>query len=205
MNAAQSPSAAGGQVPIEFGNAFARLNPLPVSVDGGRPRTWQRLASIGTGHALYASFNWCFDNLLYVYVVYSLGMLKGGAIMLALSFLQCALTLLVYQRMGIDWVGAGLLAEIRRKQQRTRLEEVLVWANSRHPALIFTLLCIFQDPFITAAYFKQGSFGRLARRDWAIFISAVLVSNLYWIFVASLIGQACVALWRFITSLGFWP
>ncbi|MGE0388041.1 MAG: hypothetical protein AB7Q97_25225 [Gammaproteobacteria bacterium] len=162
---------------------------------------WRHLARIGTGHALYATFNWFFDNVLYVYVVYQWGMLRGGAVMTALSFLQCAATLIVYQRMGIDWVGAGLLAQMKRKPEPTRVERLLVWAADRNRVLIFVLLCVFQDPFITTAWFKEGRFDALTRRDWHIFVAAVLVSNLYWIFVASLIGQAVVAAWRFLQGL----
>lgn len=202
MSAAPSSPTAGGHAPIEIGDAFARLTPHAAPAGITPPRLWQRLAQIGTGHALYATFNWVFDNILYVYVVYTLGVLRGGALMMAASFVQCAVTLVVYQRMRIDWVGTGLLAEIRAKPTRTRVENALVWASNRHPGVIFTLLCVFQDPFITAAFFKQGSFERLSRRDWAIFVAAVLVSNLYWIFVASLIGQAVAVLWRFIA--GFW-
>ncbi len=187
---------------LEFGDAFVRLNPVAAPAGFAPPRLWQRLAQIGTGHALYASFNWIFDNVLYVWVVYTLGMLQGGALMMAASGLQCAVTLVVYQRMRIDWVGTGLLAEIRAKERRTRLERLLVWAGNRHPLIIFVMLCVFQDPFITTAWFKQGSFGRLTRRDWAIFTAAVVVANVYWIFVASLIGQTVATLWRLLSA--FW-
>lgn len=201
MSPAQPAPTADAHGAIEFGDAFARLNPVAAPAGLSSPQLWQRLARIGTGHTLYAGFNWVFDNVLYVWVVYTLGMVKGGALMTAASFAQCALTLVVYQRMRIDWVGTGLLAEIRLKRERTRLERALVWASERHPAVIFTLLCVFQDPFITAAWFKQGSFERLTRRDWAIFLAAVVVANLYWIFVASLIGQAVAALWQLLTAV----
>ena len=201
MSPAQPAPTADAHGAIEFGDAFARLNPVAAPAGLDPPQLWQRLARIGTGHALYATFNWVFDNILYVWVVYTLGMVKGGALMMAASFAQCALTLVVYQRMRIDWVGTGLLAEIRLKRERTRLERALVWASERHPAVIFTLLCVFQDPFITAAWFKQGSFGGLTRRDWAIFVAAVVVANVYWIFVASLIGQAVATLWQLLTAL----
>ncbi len=202
MSAAPSSPTAIGHASIELGDALARLHPHVPAVGPVPPRLWQRLAQIGTGHTLYATFNWIFDNILYVYVVYTLGMLRGGALMMAASFVQCAITLVVYQRMRIDWVGTGLLAEIRARRSRTRVENALVWASNRHPGVIFTLLCVFQDPFITAAYFKQGSFERLSRHDWAIFVAAVIVSNVYWIFVASLIGQAVADLWRLVTL--FW-
>ncbi len=201
MSPAHPAHTADGHAAIEFGDAFARLKPVAAPPGFAPPRLWQRLAQIGTGHALYAAFNWVFDNVLYVWVIYTLGMLKGGALMMAASGLQCALTLLVYQRMRVDWVGTGLLAEIRTKPEPTRLERVLIWGSNRHPAVVFILLCVFQDPFITTAWFKQGSFERLDRRDWAIFTSAVVVTNVYWIFAASLIGQAIATAWQSLSAL----
>jgi hypothetical protein len=199
-----TPATATDRQPLEalaFGDTFTGF--APAAAD---PRTlpappWRRLTHIGTGHALYAAFNWCFDNVLYVYVVFTLGMVTGGALMTALSCAQCAVTLLVYQRMRIDWVGSGWLAELRRKPQRSRLEDLMVWAGNGHPALLFTLLCVFQDPFMATAWFKHGNFERLTRRDWSLFGAAVLVSNLYWICVASVIGQVAAAAWRQFTAL----
>ena len=202
MSSPHSAHTADAHAALEFGDAFARLNPIAAPAGLAPPRLWQRLAQIGTGHVLYAGFNWVFDNILYVWVVYTLGVLKGGALMMAASGLQCALTLIVYQRMRVDWVGTGLLAEIRAKSDRTRLERVLVWAGNRHPVVLFTLLCVFQDPFITTAWFKQGSFERLTRRDWILFAGSVMVANVYWIFVASLIGQAIAALWQLVRTFG---
>lgn len=202
MSPAHPVHTADAHAELEFGDALARLNPVPAPAGASPPRVWQRLAQIGTGHALYAAFNWVFDNVLYVWVVYTLGILKGGALMMAASGVQCALTLIVYQRMRVDWVGTGLLAEIRAKTERSRLERVLVWAGDRHPVLIFTLLCVFQDPFITTAWFKQGRFDRLTRQDWSLFAAAVVVANVYWIFVASLIGQAIATLWQLLAA--FW-
>jgi hypothetical protein len=165
------------------------------------PSVWNRLAQVSVGHTLYAAFNWVFDNILYVYVVFTLGVFRGGTLMMTLSLLQCALTLLVYQRMRIDWVGAGWLADIKHKKVRSRVEEVLAWASNRHPALIFTALCLLQDPFITTAYFKQGRFSRLESRDWVMFLASVVASNVYWIFAAALIGQTVAALSKFISSI----
>jgi hypothetical protein len=158
----------------------------------------KRIAQIGAGHSLYATFNWFFDNVLYVYVVYNWGMLRGGAVMTALSFAQCAATLIVYQRMRIDWVGAGLIGALRLKPRPSRAESIILWAHDRNRGLIFVALCLFTDPFLTTAYFKEGQFGEITARDWRVFIASVLVSNVYWIFVASLIGHVLVRLWSLL-------
>lgn len=171
-------------------SGVAALAPMP-----GR----HRLAAIGFGHGLYGAFNWVIDNVVYVYVVHTLGMVVGGAIMTTFSLVQCAVTLIVYERMGIDWVGAGFVQALRDKPHPNAIERLVIWASHGHPVIIFLLLCAWQDPFITTAYFRGGRFHGLSSRDWQLFLLAVLVSNLYWIFVADLIGEVVAALWTFIT------
>jgi len=161
---------------------------------------WRRLAQIGIGHSLYAAFCWLFDHVLYVYVVYTLGKLLGGAIMTAASLLICIATLVIYERMKIDWVGAGLLNEMAAKQRRSPVDRLLIWATRQNNVVVFLILCALSDPFITTAYLRGGAFDGLRKRDWQIFCASVLVSNLYWIFVADLIGHAIVAIWTWMTA-----
>jgi hypothetical protein len=183
------------------GPAGALRTPAPT-LDGG---AWWRLSQIGLGHAAYTAFNWFFDHVLYVYVVYRFGILYGGAVMTALSFVQCAATLSVYQRMGIDWVGAGFLHQLRYKANPSWLERCLIRATTWPPAALFTALCLLQDPFVTTAYFRRGRFGPLAPRDWRIFLGSVLVSNLYWIFVASAVGNLIAWTWHLCQGGGLTP
>jgi hypothetical protein len=138
--------------------------------------------------------------VLYVFVIYHYGMLQGGALMTALSCIQCALTLVIYQRMRIDWVGAGLLAELRTKENPSRLERVLRPLSHWSPKAVFVALCMLQDPFIATAYLREGRFGALTRRDWQHFLVAVLISNLYWILVASVLGNLLAAAWHLISN-----
>lgn len=44
------------------------------------------------------------------------------------------------------------------------------------------MLSLHFDPFVTVVYLRDGSPGRsgLSRRDWAVFWSSVVISNLYW-------------------------
>ena len=120
--------------------------------------------------------------------------------MTALSFVQCAATLVIYQRMGIDWVGAGALHQLQTKPDPSLLERLLVRVTQWPPVALFTALCVLQDPFITTAYFRKGCFGPLARSDWWRFLAALLVSNLYWILVASAVGSLLVATWRLLLN-----
>lgn len=157
-----------------------------------------RLAQIGTGHLLYASFNFVFDEIVYVYVVYRLGMLIGGVIMTMSSLVQCAAMLLVYERMRIDWVGAGSLARLFSVPNPSWWQRLARWAMRRGNVAIFIALCIFQDPFITTAYFRQGRFDGLNGRDWRIFLGSVLLSNFYWTLRSGVAAAILVSAWGWI-------
>ena len=158
----------------------------------------RRLAEIGTGHAFYATISWIFDNVLYVYVIYRLGLLVGGVIMTLLSLVVCAATLLLYERMRIDWVGAGSLARLSCIPKPSWWQRIISWATRRGAAVIFLVLCIFQDPFITTAYFRHGRFDGLHARDWQIFFGSVLISNLYWTLRSGVVAAVIVSAWLWI-------
>lgn len=160
----------------------------------GRHR--RRLAEIGTGHALYATFNWFFDNVIYVYVVFSLGLLTGGVIMTTFSLVQCGATLLLYERMKIDWVGAGSIASLVAMPNPAWWQRVIVWAAKRGSVFIFFALCVLQDPFITTAYFRQGRFDGLSARDWRIFFASVFASNFYWTLRSGAVATVLVSAWH---------
>ena len=151
-----------------------------MSVTGWIRQHRRRVAEIGFGHTAYALFNWQFDNVLYVYAVYRLGLLIGGALMTLLSLVQCAFLLVLYERMRIDWVGAGPLTAGHGSRGPAWWRRLLSWAADRGKFVVFLALCVFQDPFITTAYFRGGRFDGLKRRDWHLFFASVLVSNGYW-------------------------
>ncbi|MEQ1635966.1 MAG: hypothetical protein ABL903_04690 [Methylococcales bacterium] len=158
--------------------------------------TNNRFTAIGLGHLLYAGFNWVFDHVIYVYVVYTWGMLIGGGLMTLGSLIQCAFTLRFYEKMQIDWVGAGAL-HTWYKQQSTSFSGRLYGRIKDNQKAVFLLLCVFSDPFITTAYFREGRFNGLTSLDWRIFFCSVFVSNFYWICVSVLVGNGIAGLWHF--------
>jgi hypothetical protein len=186
---------------ISDSNSAATPPPDATTAVTARWRLPAQVAVIGTGHLLYGLFNHAFDYLLYPYAVYTLGVIRGGILMTLLSMLQCALTLLVYQRMRIDWVGGSLLDVYAGSAPQSLQARVLTWLTGRQRWLSFAVLCALTDPFIVTAFFRRGRFGALAREDWQLFIASVLLCNLYWIFVADLIARAAVALTEMLVPL----
>lgn len=155
-----------------------------------------RLAGVSTGHALYAAFNWCFDNPLYITVICKLGLVAGGLVMTLLSLILSLGTLLAYEKMKIDWVGAGWASQLAASSEGSILHRLLRWARSRGGVPVFLVLSVFQDPFITTAWFRGGKFDSFSRSDWRAFSASVVVSNLYWTLRSGAVGAIAIALWK---------
>ena len=171
------------------------MEPLPAIILA-RPTLPRRLTTVATGHTLYAAYNFFFDHLLYVYVVYRLGIVVGGALMTLLSLIGCLVTLFIYQRMQIDWVGSGSLAYLETHPNPVFWQRIVLRATRYGAVIIFLALCVFQDPFITTAYFRKGRFDGLTRHDWQVFFAAVIVSNLYWTLRSSALAAILVGAWH---------
>ncbi len=183
---------------------FPRSEYPAVSTTTPATQSWfsrnrARLAEVGTGHVLYATFNWFFDNVLYVYVIYRLGVLTGGIAMTFLSFVLCTVMLLAYDRMRIDWVGVGSLARLSEIPNPSLWQRIIMWAMRRGTAAIFFVLSILQDPFITTAYFRQGRFDGIKLRDWQIFFTSLLISNFYWTLRSGVVAAVIVGAWQWIS------
>ncbi|SJM95854.1 conserved membrane hypothetical protein [Crenothrix polyspora] len=160
---------------------------------------YKRFTIIGLGHLLYAAFNWVFDHVIYVYAVFTWGMLMGGGLMTLLSLIQCALTLQLYEKMQIDWIGGGTLHNFTA-QQPTNLTGRLLCRISKQPKAVFLFLCVISDPFITTAYFRKGRFNGITTQDWQVFICSVIVSNGYWICISAFFGNLIAMLWHWLST-----
>ena len=160
----------------------------------------RRITQIGTGHLIYGAFNWLFDNVFYVYVVYTFGLLAGGGMMTAFSLAQCMITLLIYERMKIDWVGAGAVLQLLDVPRPSWWRRAANASTRRGKAAAFVGCCVFSDPFITTAYFRKGRFDGLTQRDWQIFFGSVVVSNFYWTLRSGLVAQLIATGWEWLTK-----
>jgi len=172
-----------------------------------------RLSNIAVGHTFTGVTDHIFDYWIYIPVIAALGPLAGGVTMAFASFVVCFIFLEFYDRMKIDWFGVELVKEvkdsgpefIRKLKARSVLGSVLWWPYSK--IILFVLwtmkkggwlpyfaLNILFDPFITTVYFRKEKFGGLNRRDWAIFLSSVVVANTYW----TLRNYVLIKIFRFI-------
>lgn len=192
-------------------------------------KTWflthrARILEVGIGRSLYAAFNFVFDDIAYPAAIAMFGW-KGALAMSIASFVQCALTLMWYQHCGRDWLGIGVIEEVRQeghgkierfmKMRWEGKKAVLlffvkmilgipvgfwwgiIWMLNRNKVWVFLALGMVQDPFQTTAYFKRADFSSktLERRDWVILIASWAWSNFYWTIRSSVVAFVVMMIW----------
>jgi hypothetical protein len=199
-----------------------RLRKLAAKVAAFWNEKKDSIKSIGIGHAIYDTTGWLFDNPLYISVIAVKGPIAGGLIMTSLSLVICFGTLIVYEKMRIEWTGTKAIDFIREKgiHYAKRMENgeghrifksiifflpanffifVMKMIEKGGDVAAFFILSILEDPFYTTAYLRHGAFDGLKKKDYIVFFSSVLVSNGYW----TLRNTGIVLAFRYIMQLFF--
>lgn len=150
-------------------------------------RRFKRFSQRGLGLYLYNSFNRFYDVVLYTAVIAKWGALKGGAVMMALSFVLDLVTLRLYDRFKRDVFGIEELKRVRESEATTWTGKTLRWALRQNDFVVFVVLTLMTNQFVVTAWLRHGAgeFNGMQRRDWMIFLSSVVLGNLYWIAVIS--------------------
>lgn len=128
----------------------------------------------------YKAWDWTFDYALYPFVIYKLGLLRGGILMGTASMLLCLLTLRAYDALGRDWLGIEYVKGLQHYDGPSRFRRALGRLLRRSDWLAFVVLSIRFDPFITTAYLRHGRYDGLRTRDWRNFFGSVLLCNAAW-------------------------
>jgi len=179
-------------------------------------RDWRKVAQVVCGWGGYELFNFAFDFLFWSYVQYNYG-LWGIVFLTFCALFMNFIILLWYQDQHCDWLGVGVVEEIKEKSHLwiekaekhhsrfvrailyipVKFFKLIVWALKKNDVLAFWILSIYQDSFVTTAFLLHGRFGKLQKRDYLIFVSSTIVSCAAW---SVLIGVV-VKLFEFITTL----
>ncbi|HEU0080458.1 MAG TPA: hypothetical protein VFQ72_00320 [Candidatus Paceibacterota bacterium] len=156
---------------------------------------------------LYGIFNWLFNYPLYMGVIAWLGAVKGGLVMTSLSFIQCGVLLVVFDKMGIDWVGVTYVEDVMKKKEKNWAEKAIVWAVKKEhqtfsgrflKALGFIAMSVFVDPFVVAVHYRKAHFAGVSKRDWQILFGSVFFGNLYWIIRTGLLVKIIEVGWKYV-------
>ena len=140
----------------------------------------KRIGVLAIGHAVNSLSVWAFDYALYPFVIWKLGLLKGGTLMAALSLIVCLLTLWFYDWSKRDWLGIEAVKLLRDGEAKSRFRRILAWALAKGDFPACVALSVYSDPFITTAILRRGAFNGMTPRDWTVFFASWIISNGWW-------------------------
>ena len=156
--------------------------------------TWRgRVAELTAGITVFKLLNNSFDYGLYPFVIYKLGIIKGGLLMTFLAFLTNILCLKFYDWSKRDWLGIEVLKGVKGYEGGNRLLLFMSNLLKKSDTAAFFFFSIKEDAFVTMVYLRHGSYqyNGMSARDWRILLASLAVANIYWT-LASYMGLSLV-------------
>lgn len=146
-------------------------------------RLWPKLVTFGVGLLIKKSLDYAFDYLLYPAALIFLGYLWGGIAMTIASVPLNLLVIRAYDGAKRDFLLLETLKHLRATESSHRGKRLLAAVLSKGDVVAIFVLSWIEDPIVVTLYLRRGAetFDGLSRRDWAIFWTSTLVSNLMWI------------------------
>jgi hypothetical protein len=135
-------------------------------------------------HALYTGFSWVYDYVFFGAVIYLLGPIKGGILLCATTAVLDYYTLKFYRKTQQDLLGIEYLRNLRHYIGSNPLKLILKYVLNYAPTwLQIIVLTPKSNAFLTTALLREGdiSFTQMTKRDWFIFWSSFICSQVYWI------------------------
>jgi hypothetical protein len=143
------------------------------------------LLQFAVGVGTFKLVDWGFDYLLYPFAIYALGLLWGGLVMAALSFVFCVVALRFYDWSKRDWLGIEAIKSFGSyRGSSTFLRFLSLGIAKRNWAAVIVLSIKF-DPFVTTAFMREGQFSKLLPKDWRVFWTSWVIGNVYWTFLCA--------------------
>lgn len=163
----------------------------------------KKFSIISVAHSILYATDYWFDNILYPAVLLLFGKMVGLIILIILSGIICFGLLVLHAKSKVDWLGVDVVEEIKVKT-RAKIEEfyskrgvwwrivhlttyllilpprIVLWALDKSDFAAFVALSIYTDALKTTAFLRHGRKGSLSRRDYKIFYSSIVLSNLWW-------------------------
>jgi hypothetical protein len=167
-----------------------------------QPLAWRgRVAELMTGITAFTLANNAFDYALYPFIIYKLGIIKGGLIMTFLTSVANILCLKFYDWSKRDWLGIEALKGMKEYEGQGRLLRFISGMLKKSDLLTFLFLSIKEDSFVTMVYQRHGShqYNGMSARDWRIFLASHAVSNVYWTLAAYMGVSVVEWLWKITT------
>lgn len=158
----------------------------------------QRLGELTLGHTVNAVLLYGYDYVLYPYVIWKMGLVRGGIVMSVLTLISCLLTLWFYDWSKRDWLGIEAVKQLRDGEENTRSRRLLAWALAKGDLPACVVLSVYTDPFITMACLRRGAFTGMTRRDWRIFFASWIICDGYWMLACFGGVEATTRVWKWV-------
>lgn len=136
-----------------------------------------------TGIGSYYVFTYLYDYVVVSFLLIYFGLTEGVAITMALSMLIDLGTLKFYDWFKKDWLALETLKDLQNK--KNFWGKLFNYVHDKNAFITVVVLSLTSNAFIVTAYMRRGSFqyNGLTKRDWNIFLSSSLLTNLYWVFL----------------------
>ena len=181
-------------------------------------KNWKRTLQIMSGWGLYEIVCWTYDNPFWLYVQNRFGVVNGSVLLTIGAFIINFSVLCWYQKKGVDWLGVGILEEIKERGHRwaekiynhhnwfvkiiaylpAKSFQLIVWLLNKNDLLAFFFLSVMKDSFVTTAFLRHGRFGKLEKGDIAILVLSTLVSCAIWSAWMAVLLELIKAVWRVV-------
>ncbi len=165
-------------------------------------RNKERIGIVVVGFLGVFGSSYLFDYFLYPLVIWKMGIIKGGVIMMMLSGLICYAFLLFYDRTKKDWLGIETLKEIKDSEGNSRIGKFIRKLVRKSDNALLVFLSIKFDPLITMLYMRRGAhrYNGLTGRDWKIFGASLFIGNVYWTLAAYMGVSVIEYLWGIVAK-----
>lgn len=140
----------------------------------------KRVSELLVGVTVNRLIVYTFDYVLYPFIIYYFGAIKGGVVMTTLVFIICLLTIRLYDWSKRDWLGIEAIKRLKHYSGTKKIGQITAWVLRKSDTVIFMFLSVKYDPFVTMVYLRYGSFNGMMRRDWRIFFGSLIIGNAYW-------------------------
>lgn len=147
-----------------------------------QPIRWvQRIGIFILGFTANKAMVYWYDFTVYPSFIVNYGLVQGWLYAAAGSTILCLATLWFYNLTKQDWLLLEAAKEIRDGQAFGKIRKFFRILLHRGDALAFILLSLSKDAFIATVYMRKGNGNyAMTARDWEIFWSSTLVSEVWW-------------------------
>lgn len=153
----------------------------------------------GTGIGSYYIFSWAYDYVIVSFFLLYLGFLRGMIVVVILSMIVDYATMKFYDWFKKDWLALESIKKLEDKKDV--IGKLFRFVRGKGVVLTIIILSLTSNAFIVTAYVRKGInlYNGLSRRDWIVFFTSSILTNIYWIFV---IGGG-IELFKYIYKLIF--